>query len=59
MRNRLWLLTILSGPQAPPPASQHKWTLPLKSTNLIQHHIADMGQALRLLHTGKDELKAK
>ena len=46
-----------SGPS--PATHQYKLGLALRPTNLIQHHITDMGQSLRLLHTGKDELKAK
>lgn len=59
--SRLEQLTTLSGPQAPPQSIQHKLIVPslTQATNLVQHHITDMGQSLRLLHTGKDELKTK
>lgn len=46
------VLRLLPNPPNPTPH-------PPQTTNLVQHHITDMGQSLRLLHTGKDELKAK
>lgn len=46
-------------PAQPSPARPPQYPSSQDRTNLVQHHVRDLGQPLGFLHAGKDELEAQ